>query len=521
MSYAVITAAEAKAIEQAACAQMDLPLLSLMQSAGEAAARIVQQIFPNGRVLVLCGPGGNGGDGYVAARFLLAEGRSVSVISSRPLETLSSDAAKMANAWTACGGVTQTFGEDPLGHLDTSDVIIDALLGIGTTSAPAGSIAALCTFANDSPAKVVSLDIATGVNSDTADVYDGAIHADVTISFIAPKRGNILFPGAGHTGKLCIAPLALPVIDADLLVDAPFLRTLADVRSVLPSRVQHRNANKGSHGRVLVIAGSDGMQGAAILTLRASMHAGAGYATLISTKSVCQLAAATLPEAIYVSCPADLDGTLSSTATQQEIQKRIPRTDCISIGPGLGRTDETAAIVAFVLEMFAGPVVIDADALYAASPMLLKEREAAARETILTPHPGEAAAAYGVESRDRDRIAAVRELARLTHSTVLLKGTRTLVASGGQQTNIIRKGTPALGTAGSGDTLTGIIAALAAQGMQPHTAAIAGATIHARAGELAAAKNGLMNTTASDICECIGAAWMRIAAGEDTSPWVD
>lgn len=521
MSYVVITAAEAKAIEQAACTQMDLPLLSLMQSAGEAAARLVQTLYPSGRVVVLCGPGGNGGDGYVAARFLLAEGRSVSVISSRPLETLSGDAAKMAYAWTACGGITHIFGDEPLGHLDASDVIIDALLGIGTTSAPAGSISALCAFANDSPAKVVSLDIATGVNSDTADVYDGAIQADVTITFIAPKRGNVFFPGAGNTGKLCIAPLALPVIDAALLVDAPFLQTLSDVRSVLPSRVQHRNANKGSHGRVLVIAGSDGMPGAALLTLRASMHAGAGYATLISTKSVCQLAAATLPEAIYVSCPSEPDGTLSSTETQQEILPRISRTDCIAIGPGIGRTDETAAIVAFVLEMFAGPVVIDADALYAASPTLLRERAAAGRETILTPHPGEAAGAYGVESRDRDRLAAVRDLATLTHSTVLLKGTRTLVASEGLRTDIIRKGTPALGTAGSGDTLTGIIAALAAQGLEAHRATVAGATIHARAGELAAAKNGLMNTSASDICDCIGAAWMRIAAGEDTSPWVD
>jgi NAD(P)H-hydrate epimerase len=492
-----------------------------MQSAGEAAARLIQQLYPLGRVIVLCGPGGNGGDGYVAARFLIAEGRNVTVISSRALETLTGDTRKMANAWTACGGVTHIFGEDPLGHLNTSDVIIDALLGIGTVSAPAGSIAALCAFANDSPAKVISLDIATGVNSDTADVYDGGIHADVTISFIAPKRGNILYPGATNTGKLCIAPLALPVIDAALLVDAPFLQTLADVRSVVPSRVQHRNANKGSHGRVLVIAGSDGMPGAAILTLRASMHAGAGYATLISTKSVCQLAAATLPEAIYVSCPSEADGTLTFTSTQQEILKPIPRTDCIAIGPGLGRTDETAAIVAYVLETFTGPVVIDADALYAASPTLLKERSAAGRETILTPHPGEAAAAYGVESRDRERIDAVRDLAQRTHATVLLKGTRTLVASDGLRTDIIRKGTPALGTAGSGDTLTGIIAALAAQGLPPHRAAVAGATIHARAGELAAAKNGLMNTTASDICDCIGAAWMRIAAGEDTSPWVD
>jgi NAD(P)H-hydrate epimerase len=405
--------------------------------------------------------------------------------------------------------------------LNTYDVIIDALLGIGTTSAPAGSIAALCAFANDSPAKVVSLDIATGVHSDSADVYDNAIHADVTISFIAPKRGNILYPGATNTGKLCIAPLALPVIDADLLVDAPFLRTLADVRSVLPSRVQHRNANKGSHGRVLVIAGSDGMPGAAILTLRASMHAGAGYATLISTKSVCQLAAGTLPEAIYVAVESEPSGTLTLAATSNAIYEKLSRTDCIAIGPGLGRTPDTAAIVAFVLETFTGPVVIDADALYVASPTLLQQRASAGYDTILTPHPGEAASAYGVESRDQDRIAAVRELAFLTHATVLLKGTRTLVASGGQQTNIIRKGTPALGTAGSGDTLTGIIAALAAQGLSPHNAAIAGATIHARTGELAAAKNGLMNTTANDICDCIGAAWMRIAAGEDTSPWVD
>lgn len=521
MPYAVITAAEAKAIEQAACMQMDLPLLSLMQSAGEAAARLVQRVYPTGRVVVLCGPGGNGGDGYVAARFLLAKGRRVSVISSRPLKTLSGDTLRMAKAWTACGGVTHIFGDEPLGHLEPPDVIIDALLGIGTTSAPAGSIAALCAFANDSPANVVSLDIATGINSDTATVYEGAIHADVTISFIAPKRGNVFFPGAGSTGKLIVAPLALPVISQLLTADAPILMTLADVHRMLPIRVQHRDANKGSHGRVLVIAGSDAMPGAALLTLRASMHAGAGYATLISTKSVCQLAAATLPEAIYVACPSEPDGTVSFSATQAEVQRRIPRTDCIAIGPGLGRTTETAPLVAFALERFAGPVVIDADALYAASPDLLTHRAAKGWETILTPHPGEAAGAYGVESRDRDRLDAIRELVVTTRATVLLKGTRTLVASPELRTDIIRKGTPALGTAGSGDTLTGIIAALAAQGLDAHHAAVAGATIHARAGELAATKNGLMNATASDICDCIGAAWIRIAAGEDTSPWVD
>ena len=177
--------------------------------------------------------------------------------------------------------------------------------------------------------------------------------------------------------------------------------------------------------------------------------------------------------------------------------------------------------MAFVLEMFAGPVLIDADALYAAPPELLKARTGAGRQTILTPHPGEAAGAYGVESRDRDRVDAVEQLRDITTATVLLKGTRTLVASPEHRTTIIRKGTPALGTAGSGDTLTGVIAALAAQGLEPHRATIAGATIHARAGELAAANNGLMNTIASDICSCIGAAWMRIAAGEDTSPWVD
>ena len=521
MPVVVITAAEAKAIEQAACKQMNLPLLSLMQSAGEAAARLIQKLHPTGLIFVLCGPGGNGGDGYVAARFLLAEGRYVEVIASRAPTELNGDAAIMAHAWTACGGKTTVFGDVSLGHATEEDVIIDALLGIETTSKAEGAIAALCAWANDSPARVVALDIATGINSDTADVYDGAINADVTISFIAPKRGNVLFPGATHTGKLCIAPLALPVVESSLTKWALLLRSSTDISRMLPVRVQHRDANKGSHGRVMVIAGSDGMPGAAQLTLHAAMHSGAGYATLISTKSVCQLAAATLPEAIYVSVESDSSGMLISDTAQRAIIERLPKTDCIAIGPGLGRSPDVAEIVKCVLEQFPGPVVVDADALYSANPTILQQRAAVGYPTILTPHPGEAAGAYCVDTRNVDRVTAVKKLADLTNATVLLKGTRTLVATGGQLVDVIRKGTPALGTAGSGDTLTGIIAAIAAQGLRPHDAAVAGATIHARAGELAAAKFGLMNTTATGIGDCIGAAWMRLAAGEDLSPWVD
>ena len=158
-------------------------------------------------------------------------------------------------------------------------LIVDPLFGIGRTSGPAGSIAALCTLAKCSPGKLVSLDIATGINSDTADVYEGTIQADVTIAFIAPKRGNVFFPGAGHTGKLCIAPLALPVTDQRLITGAPILVTADDVRRMLPVRVQHRDANKGSHGRVVVIAGSDPVPGAGLLTLPATITACAGYPT--------------------------------------------------------------------------------------------------------------------------------------------------------------------------------------------------------------------------------------------------
>lgn len=519
MAHIVVTTAQMKAIEEQASLRLGLPLSSLMQSAGEALARFVQTLFPKGKIVVLCGGGGNGGDGFVAARWLHATGRAVTTVATKPPSQLSGDTRVMAEALTACGAaIYEAPHLDTLPSLSEADVIIDAILGIGVSTDITGAAHTLTMWAGKQTATIIAVDIPTGVCADTGRVFSGAIVADITFTLVAPKRGILLFPGANNAGKVYVQDLALPSYPAN--THTCTLLSAQDFQAILPTRAQHKNANKGSHGRVLVVAGSASMPGAAILTATAALHAGAGYVTLISTTSVVQTAAGTAPEIVYSPINETPEGGLGAAEAIAKIQGTLGKIDAVAIGPGLGRAESIQTIVRYVLDHVAQPLVLDADALYTITPDIMEQRAQRGWVTIITPHPGEARSALGVDTETLDRVDAVQTLASKYHCIVLLKGARTLVANASGSTVFNRAGTPALGTAGSGDTLTGIIAALLSQRVTPLLATICAATLHSRAGELAALKCGLMSTSATDIRDAIGDAWMRLAAGEDTSPWI-
>lgn len=520
MAHNVVTAAQMKTIEEQASLRLGLPLSSLMQSAGEALARFVHTLFPQGNIVVLCGSGGNGGDGFVAARWLHSAGRAVTTVVTKPLSQLGGDTRVMAQALAACGASIHELPHlDRLPTLSEGDVIIDAILGIGVSTDITGAAQTLTEWAGKQTATIIAVDIPTGVCADTGRVFEGAIHADITFTLVAPKRGILLFPGTSNAGKIYVQELALPA--HPLNTHGCTLLTAQDFQAILPTRVQHKNANKGSHGRVLVIAGSGCMPGAAILTATAALRAGAGYVTLMSTTRVVQTAAGTAPEIVYAPIKATPEGGLVAVEAIANIQGMLGKIDAIAIGPGLGRAESIQAIVRYVLDHVAQPLVLDADALYTIAPDVMEQRALRGWVTVITPHPGEARNALGVDTETMDRVDAVQSLAKKLHCIVLLKGARTLVADASGSTYFNRVGTPALGTAGSGDTLTGIIAALLSQRVRPLLATICAATLHSRAGELASLKCGLMSTSATDIRDAIGDAWMRLAAGEDTSPWIN
>jgi ADP-dependent NAD(P)H-hydrate dehydratase / NAD(P)H-hydrate epimerase len=444
------TAAQMHEIDRAAM-EAGIPGLCLMQSAGEALAR---EAGDARSVAVLCGKGSNGGDGFVAARMLASRGVRVAVFAE---DSSTGDALVYRRALRACGLEIQ-----PLESLKLSGfaLLVDCLLGTGATGAPREEISRAIEAMNASGVPILACDLPSGVEADTGRVLGAAVRADRTVTFVAHKPGLLLHPGAGLAGKITVAGIGLP---ETLLSGLGREITTADwVRAALPTRTQNRDSNKGTFGKLLVLAGSDDMPGAAVLTTLAALRAGCGLVYVAGPDSLRPTLAALVPEAVF--CP------------RAQLSSLLPRMDALAIGPGLGRAGETISLVEQVLRSTTIPAVVDADGLFG----LVKRPN-----LVLTPHPGEAGQLLGLSSTEiqGDREGSAVKLAQAFDAMALLKGARTLI-SDGERLFYNREGSPALATAGSGDVLTGVIGALLAGGLTPLDAARAGAWLHARAGEL-------------------------------------
>ena len=457
----------------------------LMRRAGRAAWRCALRHWPQSqRIVVVCGPGNNGGDGYVLARYALDSGRDVRLVHLAGHEPRGDLAKRALEDCRSRGGKAEVFD----GLLPPADLVVDALFGIGLDRAPDGDAARLVQAMNLHPAPRLSLDVPSGVDVATASAPGAAVHATRTLEFIAPKAGLRTGPALDLAGALEIAPLDLaPELVAEEGAVAELLSPV-HLRRWLQARP--RDAHKGQFGRVLCIGGDHGRGGAVILAAEAALRSGAGLVE-VATRG------AHLP-ALLARRPEAMGHDVERVA---DVADLLDRADVVAIGPGLGT--EAWGRVMFGAALAAGkPLVLDADALnlLAARPRPLPPG------TILTPHPGEAANLLGTDARrvQADRFEAARALCARHDVVVVLKGAGTIVAAPGRPPRLLDAGNPGMSVAGMGDLLTGIIAALRAQGLAPIAAASAAVAMHAGAGDGAARDHGQRGMLPSDLLP-----WLR------------
>ncbi len=446
--------------DRRATARHGIPSLLLMERAGLESARAILDAHPDARrAVVLVGAGNNGGDGMVVARHLAEAGWRVEVMSPDGAPPSTQDAHLMSNVALGLGVPLRPF--DPGAMRSADAVLVDALLGTGTRGAPREPIASMVAWARGWPGPVVALDVPTGVDADTGVVAGAAVRADLTVTFHGDKVGLRVAPGREHAGRVRVLDIGIPSA------------VLSDPSAWLVPASKPAAGEKYGAGAVLVVAGAPGLTGAGVLASLAALRAGAGLAVAAVPAPVQPLMA---PLMLEVMCApvAHEDGNLSA-ASVDEVLRQAGRVSAIALGPGLGRAPGTTAAVSGILERAELPLVLDADGLWhlEGRPEMLAARRAA---TVITPHAGEAARLLGWERArvEAGRRAAATELAARGGVTVVLKGPGTIVADASGALLVAEGGGPSLSTAGSGDVLTGIIAAALAKGMAPTIAAAAG-----------------------------------------------
>ncbi|MBP3657647.1 MAG: NAD(P)H-hydrate dehydratase [Clostridia bacterium] len=465
------------------------PSLLLMEHAAQAVVDELSRLAPQGsRVLFLCGGGNNGGDGCAAARLWMQRGGRADVWLLRSPSQMRGDAGINAALLSVCGASMQVlYSALPPIPADTA-AVVDALYGTGLSRAIEGAALAAVQAVNASGLPVVAVDIPSGVDGATGQVLGEAVRADVTVAFHRAKHGHLLYPGRALSGRLVVADIGiLPEWDGaqgyDVLQDE-------DVAAILPARPE--DGHKGTFGHVLVVAGSEGMAGAACLCAQSALRAGAGLVTAACPQPVLPALQHTVPCAM---ARAVCDGTQLNEYAAPALERLAHGKRALAVGPGLGMGEGVWQAIAPLIASDL-PKVVDADALN----LLAKYGGPVGCHTVLTPHPGEMARLTGlpVEEILAAPADAALQLAQDMGCCVLLKGATTVIAQG-EDVALNVTGCSAMATGGSGDVLTGVIAGLMAQGMPPMDAARVGAHVHGRAGEAAAARLGARAVTAMDI----------------------
>jgi hydroxyethylthiazole kinase-like uncharacterized protein yjeF len=481
------TVEQLRQMESAALAALGITGQELMRRAASAALNSLRRHWPQVRHIgIHCGPGNNGGDGFLLGALAREAGLQVELTALT--DASRGDAAVARQAWMAGGGCILR-GADAL----DVELHVDALYGIGLHRAPEGEAAQLIEQINRSGRPVFALDVPSGLDTDTGQCAGAAIRADVTVTFIAGKRGLHTGRAADHVGVLELATLGVP--------DSVYAQTVPDARLLLIETLPRRPryANKGDNGHVLVIGGEHGMAGAARLTGEAALRGGAGLVSIATRAEHLLALNAGRPELMV----HGIDGP-------QTLAPLLDRASVLALGPGLGQAAWGHALWLTALDANK-PLVVDADGLN----LLSREPRRFSAPTILTPHPGEAGRLLGVSATEveRDRFAAVRELARRYGAVAILKGSGSLIADPDGRLDVCPWGNPGMASGGMGDLLTGVVAALLAQGCSAWQAACLGVGLHARAGDRAA-QQGERGLLASDLLAPLRALGNGMQAGE-------
>jgi NAD(P)H-hydrate epimerase len=490
---------------------LGVPSLELMESAASGVVDALHHGFPQARrILILCGRGNNGGDGLAASRMLADGGSQSKVLLFAQPDKLSPDAAENFRLAQDAGvPVVIVEGED-LSELEQDlegkkcDVVVDALLGTGIDRPLGGRLAQVAGLVESSGLPVVAVDVPSGLSGSSSNAPGPVIPADVTVTFAALKRCHVLPPACLHCGEVAVAEIGIPEA---VLENGSTLRWVEteDVSLLLPNR--QIDSHKGAFGHLLIAAGAEGRSGAVAMAAQAAVVAGTGLVTMAVPKPAVAVVDGACLEAMTHALNADEMGELAGPDGLEDL---VDRMTAIAVGPGMGTGDGAAATLEWILDNWTGDLLLDADAinLVAGRPERLAGRES---PPVLTPHPGELARLLGKETAEvvADRVGAAREAAERAQAIVVAKGFRTVIAEPDGDAYINPTGDAGLASGGSGDVLTGIIAAFLAQGIDPVRAAIVGCWLHGRAGELGG-ETWPAAVPASVLPELVAGAWREL-----------
>ena len=513
----VLNAAQMREADRRTIDEIGIPSLVLMENAGRQAVAAMEAMYADlgdRQVAVLCGRGNNGGDGFVVARTLAQRGVDVSVFLLGRVAEVRGDARTNLEILGRLGITVVEVADSQAWELHFSEVsdcnlIVDAIFGTGLKAPVSGLIESVVADVNAAGIPVVAIDLPSGLSADSCDPIGPAIEASLTVTLGAPKLPLVLPPAETRAGDIVIADIGIPgdVLDG---VEGPRidLLTRASMRELIAPRAA--DSHKGDYGRVLVVAGSRGKTGAAHLAALGALRAGAGLVT-VATPSACQEIVAAMAPEYMTEALRDTGGGIDPDEIERVME--LAR-DVIAVGPGLGQAPSTQEFVRQLVDRATAPLVVDADGLnaFASDPDRLTGREG--RDVIVTPHPGEMARLVGMSTDEvqASRLEIARNFAVAHHVYVVLKGHRTLIATPDEKVFINPTGNPGMATGGTGDVLTGMIAAWLAQLLDAEAACKLAVYIHGLAGDLAEADEGEVSMTSMDLAGHIGDAVLELTA---------
>jgi len=523
----ILNAGQMREADRRTIEDIGISSLVLMENAGRQVGAALEALYPDlaeRRIAVVCGTGNNGGDGFVLARTLLQREFDVSVFLVGRVSSVKGDARTNLDILGRIGVTVVEVADESawelhVSEITTHDLIVDALFGTGLTRPLEGFYETVVADLNGLAIPVVSIDIPSGLSADTADVIGVAIDASLTVTLGAPKLPLVLPPAEAQCGDVVIADIGIPtdVIEA---LDGPRIDLLTrdQLRPLIAPRPS--DAHKGDFGRVVVVAGSIGKTGAAVLAATGALRSGAGLVTVATPRSCLPIVASHGVEYMTESLDETVSGTVDFGAAETVLGLTA---DVIVIGPGLGRGEGVTTFVRELVEKSDVPLVLDADALnaFADEPAALVGREG--RDLIITPHPGEMARLVGCSVADlqANRIGIAGDFARTHRAYVVLKGYRTIVATPIGRIFVNPTGTPGMATGGTGDVLAGMLAAWLAQLLDAEAACRLAVYLHGLAGELADADMGEVSMTAGDLADHIGDAVLELTARRRVSAKTD
>src|SRR4030042_7029638 len=533
----VVTAEEMRIIDRGTIEGYSIPGSVLMERAGLAVASRIKETFSPRKVIIIAGSGNNGGDGLVVARNLYNEGWDVKVFLTVKPEDLKGDALLQYRIAVKFGLKIYPINEfltNCSSLITRHCILVDALLGTGISKKVTGLLPEVISYLNRSNVPIISVDIPSGVSSDNGQIMGEAVRADYTVTFGLSKRGHLLYPGAQHSGKLFIEYIGFPkeLLNSEKLHIE--LLTKDKVSPLIPQRPSY--SHKANYGHVLIIAGSKGKTGAAIVAAKACLRSVAGLVTLGIPKSLADVFQSRVTEEMILALPDKGDGTLSQRASKVILNFLNERANTLAIGPGIGISSDTKKLMEILIKTSTTPMLIDADGINS----LKGERAIFSKlkaPIILTPHLGEMAGllnppsppftkggqggviakrgkrkiTVSIQDIERNKINVPVSFAKETGTYLVLKGVPTIIAGPDGMAYINSTGNPGMASAGTGDVLTGMISAFLSQGLSPTHASILGVYMHGFAGDSAVAEKGEHPLIATDIIEKIPFAFHSLS----------